>query len=60
MEALCELIAVLVPWLAIGLAVPVLLYAVRAILAAIDTAADRRKAWTDRKHFAAYTRRGHY
>ena len=57
---LLELTAVLIPWILIGIAVPVLLYIVPAVFNLVKLVADRIQAARDRKMFSAYARRGFY
>jgi len=57
---LLELTAVLIPWILIAIAVPVLLYIVPAVFNLVKLAADRIQAARDRKSFSAYARRGFY
>ena len=57
---LLELAAVLIPWILVAIAVPVLLYIVPAVLNLVKLAGDRIQAARDRKMFSAYARRGFY
>lgn len=57
---LLELIAVLIPWILVAIAVPVLLYIVPAVFGLVKRTGDRIQAARDRKMFSAYARRGFY
>lgn len=57
---LLELIAVLIPWILVAIAVPVLLYIVPAVFGLVKIVADRIQAARIRKMFSAYTQRGYY
>lgn len=57
---LLELTAVLIPWILVAIAVPVLLYVVPAVFGLAKIVADRIQAARDRKLFSAYARRGYY
>ena len=57
---LFELVAVLIPWILVAIAVPVLLYIVPAVFNLVKLVADRIQAARDRKMFSAYARRGFY
>lgn len=60
MTVLIELFAVLLPWVAVGVAVPLLLLAVRLAVRLIETASNRRTGRRARRYFSPYVRRGFY
>ncbi len=57
---LFELVAVLIPWILVAIAVPVLLYIVPAVFNLVKLTGDRIQAARYRKTFSAYTQRGFY
>ena len=60
MTVLFELFAVLLPWVAVGVAVPLLLLAVRLAVRLIETASNRRTCRRSRRYFSQYVQRGFY
>ena len=60
MTILFELCSVLLPWLVLAVAVPVLLLAVRLFIRLLEIMSDRRTGRRSRRYFQQYTQRGFY
>lgn len=60
MSTLINLFSVLVPWIAAGIVVPLLLYAVRAAVCLVGIVSNSRRQYRNRRFFQQYTQRGYY